>query len=80
MPKLTVKFYGTLQKSLDQHDAEKGVTITVPKGTTVAGLIRILNLDARQIGMVTFNGRTVASDQTLDTGGELKVFQPISGG
>ena len=49
-------------------------------GTTVEGLIRILDLDAKQVGKVSLNGALVSSGRKLEEGTELKIFQPISGG
>lgn len=80
MVNLTVRVFGTLQQSFDHYDADKGMTVTVPDGTTVEGLIQILDLDAKQVGMVSQNGNLVPKDQEVEEGAELKIFQPISGG
>lgn len=80
MVNLTVRVFGTLQKSFDRYDADKGIAVTVPYGTTVEGLIRSLDLKARQVGMVALNGHIVPKDRKLEDGAELNIFQPISGG
>jgi sulfur carrier protein ThiS len=80
MPKLKIKVFGTLQQSFEHYDPAKGMTLTVPDGSTVADLMEILGLEARQVGMVALNGVLVAADRALGEGDELKIFQPISGG
>lgn len=80
MPNLTVKLFGTLPQAVKRYDSSQGMVITVPHGTTVAGLIQILDLEVRQVGMVSLNGALVASDRELEEGAELKLFQPIAGG
>lgn len=80
MPNLTVRLFGTLYQAVKRYDPSQGIAITVPNGTTVGDLIRILNLKPRQVGMVSLNGALVASDRELEEGAELKLFQPIAGG
>ena len=80
MPNLIVRLFGTLPKTIKGYEAETGITVIVPEGTTVADLIHILDLDARQVGMVFLNGVLVAPDRELEDGAELKLFQPIAGG
>ena len=80
MPNLIVRLFGTLPKTIKGYEAETGITVIVPEGTTVADLIQILDLDARQVGMVFLNGVLVAPDRELEDGAELKLFQPIAGG
>lgn len=80
MPTLTVRLFGTLHRAVERYDPSLGITITVPHGTTVEDLIHMLNLEAKQVGMVSLNGSLVASDQELYDGAELKLFQPIAGG
>lgn len=80
MPNLIVRLFGTLPQTIKGYEAETGITVIVPEGTTVANLIQILDLDARQVGMIFLNGILVDSDRELEEGAELKLFQPIAGG
>ena len=80
MPNLIVRLFGTLPQTIKGYEAETGITVIVPEGTTVADLIQILDLDARQVGMIFLNGILVDSDRELEEGAELKLFQPIAGG
>ena len=80
MLKQTVRLYGTLKQSVDGYDADKGIDITAPYGTTVEGLIRILGLETKQVGVVFLVGSPAPSHLELKEGVELKIFPPISGG
>ena len=80
MPNLIVRLFGTLPQAVGRYNADTGITVIVPEGTTVADLIQILDLDARQVGMIFLNGILVDSDRELEDGAELKLFQPIAGG
>ena len=80
MPNLIVRLFGTLPKTIKDYDADTGITVIVPEGSTVADLIQILDLETWQVGMVFLNGVLVAPDRDLEDGAELKLFQPIAGG
>jgi len=80
MPNLIVRLFGTLPKTIKDYDADTGISVIVPEGSTVADLIQILDLETRQVGMVFLNGVLVAPDRELEDGAELKLFQPIAGG
>ena len=80
MPNLIVRLFGTLPKTIKDYDADTGIMVIVPEGSTVADLIQILDLETRQVGMVFLNGVLVAPDRELEDGAELKLFQPIAGG
>ena len=53
---------------------------TYPAGTSVADVMRELEIAEDQVGMLMFNNRHVTADQVLEDGSSLGIFPYVGGG
>lgn len=72
---ITVKLFATFRT--DRFDIE---TRSYPAGTTVAEVVRELNLEEKELGIMLVNSRHVKLDHQLAEGDTLALFPLVGGG
>jgi len=77
---IQVRLYGTLCKGLSDHDPLKGMTLDLQKGSSVADLIKRLEISRKKVGIISVDGSLVKDTETLQDGNFVRLYRPISGG
>lgn len=77
---VTVKLYGTLPRRFPAYDPQKGLTVTLGPGATLADLTRQLNITPEDTGVVAMEGRVADPDELLPDGARVRIFQVAHGG
>lgn len=72
---ITVKLFATFR--IDRFDIE---TRSYQAGTTVAEVVRELNLEEKELGIMLVNSRHVKLDHQLAEGDTLALFPLVGGG
>ena len=78
--KVEVHLFATLAPYLPAGAAGDGVTLDLPDGTSVAEVIRSLELPRDLECLVVVNGRDAPPDHRLADGDVLSLFPPLAGG
>lgn len=78
--KIRVKLFATLTRHLPNAHSGTPLEVDLPKGTTLADLIKKLELPAAEIKVIFVNGRARPLDWQLNQGDEIGIFPPIGGG
>lgn len=77
---VTVKLFSVFQEHIPNYDPSSGMMLELPDGTSVAHLLRHLNLPEGSAPVVTCNGRILKQDDVPASGSVLHIFQPVAGG
>ncbi len=80
MIQVEVRLYATLRRYHPEAQSGKAIRLTLPDGTTVAQLVRILPIPPDTVKRVFVNGIIRDDDYVLQNGDEAGVFPPIAGG
>lgn len=75
-----VKLFATLQRYWPDVPAGHPVPVELPEGSTVADLIRHLQVRENEIKVTFVNGRARAELYRLKAGDEIGIFPPVGGG
>jgi molybdopterin converting factor small subunit len=75
-----VRLYATLRRYYPEAQSGRTIQLTLPDGTTVAQLVRILSIPPDTVKRVFVNGIICDDDHVLQDGDEAGVFPPIAGG
>lgn len=68
-------------KDLIRDYPEKGMLVVqVLEGSTLADLLKTLNLSIEEVGLVVINGTSFNKDTVLKAGDLVELFPPIFGG
>jgi sulfur carrier protein ThiS len=78
--KINVRLFGTLGNKFPEHDPIRGFEVEVPEDATVGDLINKLDILKSNIGIVSIDGRLVATTKKLEKGNFVRMYHPISGG
>lgn len=78
--KVEVQLFATLGAYLPEGTPGDGVTLTMPDGTTVAGVMGSLGIPPDLPCLIVVNGRDAAPEQVLADGDCLVMFPPLAGG
>jgi sulfur carrier protein ThiS len=78
--KVQIKLFSVLRDIVPDYDPTQGITLDLAHGTTVAQLLKQLEIPMAKIPVVTCNGRVLSSDTTLQNDCLLHIFQPVAGG
>ena len=78
--KIRVKLFGTLSYDHPCYRPGKGLEIDIPPNAKVDDLLGHLKIAESQGIVVTINGRIMKSDDTLQSGADVHVFQSVFGG
>ena len=77
---VTVKLYATLSRYRQGERAGTPFKIELPKETTLAELIKQLNIPLEETQIAFVNGIIQEPDWRLKDGDEVGMFPPIGGG
>lgn len=80
MIRVTVQLHGTLPRRVPAYDPERGLTISLAPGATVADLLDALGLTAEDTGVVALDGRVAQPGDALYDGARVRLFQVAHGG
>lgn len=80
MIRIRVKGYTILREYLGEASPDGYVSLEVPEGSTVAGLLQSLNLPDSKVMLVFVNGQQAQWSTTLREGDKVELLAPISGG
>ena len=78
--KLTVKLFGTLSQNVLNYQPDQGLELTLPKGSSVADLLALLNIPGPQGETVVLDGRLLSKEELLIDGSLIQIFQALHGG
>jgi molybdopterin synthase sulfur carrier subunit len=73
--KVTVRLFATLRKGRFKEQV-----FDYEEGTTVADVIKQLNIPHKELGIVFLNGKHTELQQTLRDTDILAIFPPVGGG
>jgi molybdopterin synthase sulfur carrier subunit len=73
-----VKLYGTLR--FPGYQPSQGIEVEIPDGTTVKGLLALLEISESQRAVVIVEGRILKMDDEIRRGVPVSVLQAIHGG
>jgi molybdopterin converting factor small subunit len=75
-----VKLFATLKQYLPGHKLGSPTEIELPDGSTLADLVKQLNLPQAEVKVVFVNARAQPLSYVLNPGDEVGIFPPIGGG
>jgi sulfur carrier protein ThiS len=78
--KVRVKLYGTLSQRFPGYQHSQGIEIEIPDGATVNDLLAHLEISESQGAVVIMDGRILKTDDKMQCGVQVSVFQAIQGG
>jgi molybdopterin converting factor small subunit len=76
---ISVKLFATLKKYLPAGSGD-GVTLTLPKGSTVQDVVDALKIPRDHAGMLVAGDTYVEIGTPLTEGLQLSIFPPLAGG
>lgn len=77
---ITLRVYATLCRYVPGAVAGVPLVIDLPDGATVADLIEMIKIPAREVKVAFVNGRRQSPDWVLSEGDEAGIFPPVGGG
>jgi len=78
--RVRVKLFATLSRYVPGAGSGVSFETEVPDGTTLTGLVSLLNLPREEVKVAFINGHTRPLDWPLQPGDEVGIFPPIGGG
>lgn len=77
---LLVLLAATLRHHVPDYDPMTGLSVTVPAGTTVRGLVELLQLPAEDVKLIMVNGVAASWTTVLQGDERVALFPPVGGG
>lgn len=77
---ITVRLYASLRRFRPDVAAGQGLTLEIPAGQTVAGVLQQLALPDAVPVVAMVNQRVEKLDHVLNDGDTVSVFPPVAGG
>lgn len=59
---------------------EKKYFLELPEGTTILKILKMLNIEEKEVSIMLLNGMDSNSNQELSNGDILSLFPPVGGG
>ncbi len=78
--KIEVNLFATLVTYKPENAGRKAWFMNCPEGTTIAGLLKDLNVPLDAVKIMFVNGVHASDDTVLKDGDRLGVFPPVGGG
>lgn len=78
--RILVKLSTTLRDCVPGYDAEAGLSLDMPEGTSVRELARHIQVPSEEIKIVMINGRQSEASDTLRDGDRVALFPAVGGG
>jgi len=73
--KVEVRLFATFRQGRD-----KTQVMEVKEGSTIADILKTLNIDEKEVAIMLLNGKDGPSDRQLKDGDVISLFPPIGGG
>lgn len=80
MVKVDVRLYATLRRYGPETTLGEDLTLELPEGTTVEGLLQKLGVPSDVVKIVFVNGISRDPDHVLAEGDRIGIFPPVAGG
>ena len=78
--KIRLRLFGTLGNKFSEHDPIHGFEVEIPDGATIGDLMKKLDIFTSKIGIISIDGRLVATTEKLENGNFVRMYHPLSGG
>jgi sulfur carrier protein ThiS len=78
--KVEINLYATLARFLPQQVIENNRKVDVRDGSTIAELLKELNVPEKQVKLIFLDGVRANKDDVLREGSRVGVFPPVGGG
>ena len=78
--RVRVKLFGTLSQRFPGYQPTQGIEIDIPDGVRVKDLLAHLKISKYQWGVVSMESRILRTDDKLQDGASMHVFQAVHGG
>lgn len=78
--RIRVKLFGTLGQSFHDYNPEKGIEVDLPDGARGRDLLAHLGISKSKGGVISVEGRILRSDEKIQDGASVCVFQAVYGG
>ena len=75
MVKVEVRLFATLRQGRG-----KTQLMEVKEDTTIADILKVLNIDENEVAIMLLNGKDGPSDRQVNDGDVISLFPPIGGG
>lgn len=75
MIKVEVRLFATFRQGRD-----KTQVMEVEEGTTIADILRVLNIAENEVAIMLLNGKDGSADRQVKDGDVISLFPPIGGG
>ncbi len=75
MIKVEVRLFATFRQGRD-----KTQVMEVEEGTTIADILRVLNIAEDEVAIMLLNGKDGSADRQVKDGDVISLFPPIGGG
>jgi molybdopterin synthase sulfur carrier subunit len=72
--------YASLAKYLPDEARSKGITVSVPAGSTARNLLQLFQIPEAQVKLVFVNGVRRNLDAVLSENDRVGMFPPVGGG
>jgi sulfur carrier protein len=73
--KVEVRLFATFRQGRD-----KTQVMEVEEGTTIADILRVLNIAENEVAIMLLNGKDGSADRQVKDGDVISLFPPIGGG
>lgn len=80
MIEVEVRLYATLRKYSPETNIGQPLRIQIAEGTTLAELLRKLNIPGGEVKTAFVNNRQQTEDYQLGDGDQVAFFPPVAGG
>jgi thiamine biosynthesis protein ThiS len=77
---INVKLFGTLSRPVSGYHPDRGLSVEVPEGSSVADLLALLEISGSSGIAVIMEGQVLPVEARLTDGDRIQVFQIMSGG
>ncbi len=75
MIKVEVRLFATFRQGRDKIQV-----MEVEEGTTIADILRVLNIAEDEVAIMLLNGKDGSADRQVKDGDVISLFPPIGGG
>ena len=77
---INIKFYGGLEKYINEYSYEKGINIKLDTRKKLINILDELGIPKNRIVLITANNKVINLDYTIKDSDAIKIFPQIGGG
>ncbi len=78
--RVKAKLFATLRRFFPDYDPDKGIDVTLEKGSTIEDLIQTLGLPANEARVILVGGISKKLTDPVKDGDQVNIFTPLGGG